>query len=292
MLGNFKEILLSDVEIIDGGNSNYLNGDIVNYQQILKVNKSLKVKNQKTASFKKIFEIKKGLAKYTKGFVQKNRGEYPLYSSQTINEGIIGKINCYDYDCECLTWATDGDAGAVFIRKGKFSMTTHCGALVLKSKLLLLEYIYSYLSENLKKYAVGGGKNRRITIDVIKNVKIKVPIALQGEFDLQKQREIAEKDKRVRELKNKVKLYKQKIDELVIEKSPDNSDNNFKEIAIDEIFDLATSRANSSKFTKSFIEKHKGDIPVYGASGNESVVGYGYVQDNLSGIKYFEDCLT
>ncbi|CAG8735534.1 3942_t:CDS:2, partial [Ambispora leptoticha] len=223
MSNNFKEILLSDVEIIDNGNSNYLNGNIVNYQQILKVNKSLKAKNKKTASFKEIFEIKKGLAKYTNDFVQKNRGEYPLYSSQTINE------------------------------------------------------------ENLKKYAVGGGKNRRITIDIIKNVKVKVPITLQGEFDLQKQREIAEKDKQIRELKNKVKLYKQKIDELVIEKSPDNFDSNFKEIAIDEVFDLKT-RANNSKFTKSFIEKHKGDIPVYGASGDENIVGYGYVQDNLPSI--------
>src|SRR5436189_36761 len=104
MSNNFKEILLSDVEIIDNGNSNYLNGNIVNYQQILKVNKSLKAKNKKTASFKEIFEIKKGLAKYTNDFVQKNPGEYPLYSSQTINEGIIGNINCCDYDCECLTW--------------------------------------------------------------------------------------------------------------------------------------------------------------------------------------------
>src|SRR5437763_255130 len=142
MSNNFKEICLSDVEITDSGESDYLIGNIVNYQQIQKINQLLKINKKKLVSFKNIFEIKKGLSKYNNNFIQKNRGEYPLYSSQTINKGIIGKINCYDYDCECLTWTTDGDAGVVFVRKGKFAMTTHCGALIPKSKHFLLDYVY------------------------------------------------------------------------------------------------------------------------------------------------------
>jgi len=51
-------------------------------------------------------------------------------------------------------------------------------------------------------------------------------------------------------------------------------------------------KTNNSKFTKSFIEKNKGKIPVYSASKFENIVDYGYVQDNLPGIKYFENCLT
>ena len=49
---------------------------------------------------------------------------------------------------------------------------------------------------------------------------------------------------------------------------------------------------NSSKFTKSFVNKHKGNIPVYGASKEENDVGYGYIEDNVEGVKYFSDCLT
>jgi restriction endonuclease S subunit len=50
-----------------------------------------------------VFEIKKGSSKYTNEFINENLGEHPVYSSQTTNDGIIGKTNCYDYDCECLT---------------------------------------------------------------------------------------------------------------------------------------------------------------------------------------------
>jgi len=50
-----------------------------------------------------VFEIKKGQPKYNKKFIDENPGKYPIYSSQTTSEGIIGKVNCYDYDCECLT---------------------------------------------------------------------------------------------------------------------------------------------------------------------------------------------
>lgn len=59
-----------------------------------------------------------------------------------------------------------------------------------------------------------------------------------------------------------------------------------------EIIDFERSKTNSSNFTKSFISEHKGEIPVYGASLVGDEVSYGYVQDNLEGIKYFDDCLT
>lgn len=70
---------------------------------------------------------------------------------------------------------------------------------------------------------------------------------------------------------------------------------------LDDIIDFSICKSNGSQFTKSVINKNKGDIPVYGASNNENEVSYGYVKDNLvitdkNGkkieIKYFEDCLT
>lgn len=70
-----------------------------------------------------------------------------------------------------------------------------------------------------------------------------------------------------------------------------NESGSFKSLTIGEIFDL-TIKTSSSKFTKSFIEKNKGSIPVYSASKDENAVDYGYVQDDLPGIKYFENCLT
>lgn len=59
-----------------------------------------------------------------------------------------------------------------------------------------------------------------------------------------------------------------------------------------DIIDFNISKTNNSNFTKSFISEHKGNVPVYGASLNESEVSYGFVEDNLPTIKYFDDCLT
>ncbi len=49
---------------------------------------------------------------------------YPVYSSQTSNNGIMGYLDNYMFDGEYITWTTDGaNAGTVFYRKGKFNCT-------------------------------------------------------------------------------------------------------------------------------------------------------------------------
>ena len=60
--------------------------------------------------------------------------------------------------------------------------------------------------------------------------------------------------------------------------------------SICEIFDFSIS--TNSGLTKAFVNSHKGTVPVYGASQNLSIPSYGYIQDGLDGIKYFDDCLT
>ncbi len=57
-------------------------------------------------------------------------GEYPVYSSQTKNDGIFGYLDTYDFDQDQLTWTTDGaNAGTVFRRRGKHNCTNVCGTL-------------------------------------------------------------------------------------------------------------------------------------------------------------------
>ncbi len=59
-----------------------------------------------------------------------NKGTYPVYSSQTENDGIMGKIDTYDFEGEYVTWTTDGaNAGTVFHREGKFNCTNVCGTI-------------------------------------------------------------------------------------------------------------------------------------------------------------------
>ena len=66
----------------------------------------------------------------SKGYLTENFGNYPVYSSQTAKNGEIGKIDSFDFDGEFISWTTDGaNAGTVFYRKGKFSITNVCGLI-------------------------------------------------------------------------------------------------------------------------------------------------------------------
>ena len=70
-----------------------------------------------------------------------NPGQYPVYSSQTENEGIMGYIDTYDFDGDYITWTTDGaKAGTVFYRTGQFNCTNVCGTLLPKNQGLDLSF--------------------------------------------------------------------------------------------------------------------------------------------------------
>lgn len=81
--------------------------------------------------------------------LQKNIGEYPVYSSQTLNNGVFGKINTYDFEGQYVQWTTDGaNAGSIFYRNGKFSVTNVCGLLKVKD-----EY-FNVINTNYLSYAL------------------------------------------------------------------------------------------------------------------------------------------
>lgn len=63
---------------------------------------------------------------------QQKSPTYPVYSSQTSNDGIMGYLDDYMFEGEYISWTTDGaNAGTVFYRNGKFNCTNVCGLLKL-----------------------------------------------------------------------------------------------------------------------------------------------------------------
>ena len=67
-----------------------------------------------------VCELKRGKV-ISKEYIKSHQGEYPVYSSQTENNGEFGRISSYMYEGEFLTWTTDGAyAGSVFYRNGKY----------------------------------------------------------------------------------------------------------------------------------------------------------------------------
>ncbi|CAG8639089.1 10290_t:CDS:2, partial [Paraglomus occultum] len=60
-------------------------------------------------------------------------------------------------------------------------------------------------------------QNKRLTVDVIKEIKMKVPANEKGEYDLKKQQEIIEKYKIIKEIQNEVEKSRKEISKLVVD---------------------------------------------------------------------------
>ncbi|MCQ2703639.1 restriction endonuclease subunit S [Helicobacter pylori] len=147
------------------------------------VKKALRIKmlNQILASngveFKKIGEIcliKRGRV-IAKKILQKN-GKYPVYSSQTLNNGILGFIDTYDFDGEFLTWTTDGAyAGSVFYRNGRFSITNVCGLLQVIQDNILHKYLYYILQITAPLHVNPGMGNPKLMSVAMQSIQIPLP---------------------------------------------------------------------------------------------------------------------
>lgn len=101
---------------------------------------------------------------------------YPVYSSQTKNNGCLGYISTYDFDRSQLTWTTDGaNAGTVFLREGKHNCTNVCGTLTPKNdenSLLYLKYALEYIAIYHKRADINGFK---IMNNEMAEIKVTLP---------------------------------------------------------------------------------------------------------------------
>ncbi|MCQ2371685.1 MAG: restriction endonuclease subunit S [Akkermansia sp.] len=112
----------------------------------------------------------------SKQYLKEHAGEYPVYSSQTERNGIFGNIDTYDYQGEYLTWTTDGaNAGSVFYRNGKFSITNVCGLLKVKSSHISIRYLYYILRKYAPKHVSKGMGNYKLMSHAMSVIKIPVP---------------------------------------------------------------------------------------------------------------------
>lgn len=122
-----------------------------------------------------VCEISRGSV-ISKQYINDNIGEFPVYSSQTENNGELGKINTYEYEGEYLTWTTDGaNAGTVFYRTGKFNVTNVCGLLKIISSDNLARFVYHALSVEAPKHVRSGMGNPKLMSNVMGTISIPLP---------------------------------------------------------------------------------------------------------------------
>ena len=91
--------------------------------------------------------------------------------------GEIGKITTFDFSGEYISWTTDGaNAGTVFYRNGKFSITNVCGLITINNDdELNYKFLFYWLGIEAKKYVYAGMGNPKLMSNQMEKIKIPIP---------------------------------------------------------------------------------------------------------------------
>lgn len=140
----------------------------------------------RVVKIKDIFEITRGyvlpMSKLSE--IKNGKFQYPVYSSQTANNGIMGYYDDFLFE-DSITWTTDGaNAGEVNYRSGKFYCTNVCGVLSSTSGYANL-CIASILNMCAKSYVSYIG-NPKLMNNVMADIEIKIPETIQEQQAISK----------------------------------------------------------------------------------------------------------
>lgn len=129
--------------------------------------------------YRKIFFLERGLDKYTEEYVYNNRGDYNLFSGNTLNYGLLGRINTYDKELEeGILYTTVGvKAGTLFFINGKYSLSQNCRVIHLRDEFkdkLNLKYFYYNHKASFKLAINGRFNNPSITDGSFYRLKLKI----------------------------------------------------------------------------------------------------------------------
>ena len=151
--------------------------------------------------------------KVTRGYVlaatltadsQSETMPFPVYSSQTKDNGLMGFYKDYLYE-DAITWTTDGaNAGTVNYRAGKFYCTNVCGVL-LSDKIAANQMVAEALNNVAKGYVSYVG-NPKLMNNVMADIEIMIP---------PKQEEREQISKFFEYLDDLITLHQRKYDKLM-----------------------------------------------------------------------------
>ncbi len=174
------------------------------------------------------FEKGKNAVLYTKEYIGQNKGPFPVYSGQTENEGIMGRVNNFDYNEQLCVFTTTVGAKVMTPRllSGKFCLSQNCLIMIkigeINEKFLYYQllslfdyeksFIPSYMQPSLriadlKQYLVINCNEQKLITDYLDKKCEKIDRVIKN------QKNIIEK----------LKEYKQAVITEAVTKGLDNS---------------------------------------------------------------------
>lgn len=152
----------------------------------------------------------------TKRFIETHSGEIPVYGGkqEEIPIGYVkDKLVNVKYFENCLAWNREGSVGYVFWHKSKFTTNDHHRPTTLKPEYegrVDLSYMRYAIEDVLLKqgfrWSKTAGKEK------VGRITVKVPTTPKGEFDILKQKEIAQKYEKIDQIKRELS---EKLDTLL-----------------------------------------------------------------------------
>ncbi|AVV34638.1 hypothetical protein C8233_14170 [Halomonas sp. SF2003] len=111
----------------------------------------------------------------SQGYLDTHPGPFPVYSSQTKNGGVFGRINEYEFEGPHVTWTTDGaNAGTVMYRDGKFNCTNVCGTLESLGETIHMPFLAWALDKLTDRYVSRVG-NDKLMNNVVAKMQVQIP---------------------------------------------------------------------------------------------------------------------
>lgn len=152
-----------------------------------------------------IFTVTRGqvLATSKTTTIQSLENPYPVYSSQTKKNGLMGFYKSYLFDT-AITWTTDGaNAGTVKFREGKFFSTNVNGVLLSNNG-----YANIAVAEALNKVAwkyVSKVGNPKLMNNVMSEIKLRLPETIEEQNEI---------SSFLRDIDDTIDLHQQELDAL------------------------------------------------------------------------------
>ena len=129
--------------------------------------------------------------------------KYPVYSSQTKNEGLLGYYDKYLFET-AITWTTDGaNAGTVNYREGKF-YSTNVNGVLLSDEGFANKVIAEILNNEAWKYVSKVGNPK-----LMNNVMSEISLVIPNDF-----REISILSSLFQDLDKFIALQQRRLDKL------------------------------------------------------------------------------
>lgn len=148
----------------------------------------------KEVNLNELFDYKRG-GSCTRAFCNQHKGEYPVWSANNIKP--LAYVDFYDYDGKFISLSRNGIAGKITLLDGKFCINEDRFLLIPKVENIdydFIKYTVEPILRSKKKGRAGhNGQNEftKLSYTILDNTKIKMPVLENGEYDLEKQKEIS-----------------------------------------------------------------------------------------------------